>query len=94
MALRKVARWWWPERLVARVRDGRWSSYISDLSSELASSSNTLTRTWLIVSPRVNALAHQVTLSTEPDESRCFAMGVVSLKQLIFAATNPLRLPP
>ena len=27
-----------------------------------------------MVSRRVNALAHQVTLLTEPDENRCFAM--------------------
>ena len=33
-----------------------------------------------------------MTLSTEPDENRCFAMEVISLKQLIFAAINPFAL--
>ena len=64
---------WWPERLVTRVCDSRRSSYIriSDPPSELASSSNTLTRTSITVSRCINALAHRATLSTEPDESRC-----------------------
>ena len=54
----------------------------------------TRTRGPLMVSRRVNALAHRVALLTEPDENRCFAMKVLNLKQLIFAATNTLRLPP
>ena len=44
---------------------------ISDPPSELASSSNTLTRTSITVSRCINALAHQMTLSTELDESLC-----------------------